>query len=200
MYNIHIKQAIFDYEKEKVFDVRWAGYKKYFSSRDEMIDEIDFCDNTILLIAEDSQGNPLGTMRILNQSLSNIELEQFVDINNILLPSELPCAEATRFSIPKHPNSFQIKLLLFKTFYYYCLKNNIITMLISVREELSKDYKFMLFQNVGEGGAYIHPALGNVYHETYKFNVPHAEKLWHKCSHPFYNFIVEMNHPNISLY
>jgi hypothetical protein len=182
----------------KVFHVRWEGYKKYFKSEEENMDEHDFSSETTLLLAEDRHHNPVGTMRILDRRYGSIELDKFVNLNSFLSEGERVCIEATRFSIPKHPQSKLIKLLLWKSLLLYCQINHIDTILMSVRPAAARSYQCLLFENVGPSGAYRHSLLKNLEHQTYKCNISDRKKVIKKVNWPLYHFFFIEDHSNIN--
>jgi hypothetical protein len=196
---IFVRKATTDEELQKVFNIRWLGYKNYFNSLQEMIDEFDFAPNVTLLLATDDQEQVLGTMRILDQRHGKIELEKFLNIRSLLPETEIPCAEATRFSIPNNPRSPEIKLTLWKAFYRYCTLHEIKSALVSVRPGAVHDYTRLLFEDTGTCGIYTHELLGSIVHYTFKLNIPQAMEKYKACYHPLYEFFFVMEHPNIQL-
>ena len=75
----------------KVFDLRWEGYKKYFKSKDEIVDELDFSQNCTLLLAEDEYHNAIGTLRILDRRFGTVELDKYVELGQ-----RGPCHKSAR--------------------------------------------------------------------------------------------------------
>jgi len=195
---ITVRKAVTVEDMVKVFHVRWEGYKKYFKSEEENMDEHDFSSETTLLLAEDKHHNPVGTMRILDRRYGSIELDKFVNLNSFLSEGERVCIEATRFSIPKHPQSKLIKLLLWKSLLLYCQINHIDTILMSVRPAAARSYQCLLFENVGPSGAYRHSLLKNLEHQTYKCNISDRKKVIKKVNWPLYHFFFIEDHSNIN--
>ena len=184
---------------KKVFDVRWKTYKRFFNKEDDLIDLNDFTPNVTLLLAEDEQNNPVGTIRILDRRSGRIELDQFIEINSLLSRSDMPCAEATRFSIPKHPKSAAIRFLLYKAFLLYCQNKGINTMLISVRRITSRNYRFFYFKHLGPAGIYNHPLMGNLEYHTYKCNISETCKFLKVINFQLYQFFCVKEHLNINI-
>ncbi|SPD76521.1 hypothetical protein PITCH_A980035 [uncultured Desulfobacterium sp.] len=137
---------------EKVMDIRWSGYKKYQLERNSIEDIYDHQENCTLLLAEDSTGNAIGTIRVMNRIKGRIELDDFLDLDNILNETEIYCAEASRLSVPQGPKSKEVKLALWKAYHRYCLAHQITTMVIAARPGASRDYQKLLFKKVGGGG------------------------------------------------
>lgn len=197
--DIFVKEAKTSTEKEQVFNIRWKGYKKYFTRKAEISDDFDIAPNVTLLLAFDKEEHVIGTMRILDRTHGRIELDRFVDVDAMLSPKEQPCAEATRFSIPTHPKSRLVKFALWKAYYRYCLGHDIQTMLIWVRACAARDYRRLLFDDVGIDGQFTHPSLGNVAHYTYKLYIPTAPEKFRAHNHALHNFFCEMPHRNIQI-
>ena len=198
--NIFVRKAKTKEDFEKVFSVRWEGYKRYFSSRHGVIDRFDFSTNTTLLIAEDEYYNPVGTIRIMDRRYGKIELDNYLDINSILSDHEKPCIHVNRFSIPRNPNSSLIKLLLWKGILIYCMRNQIDTILKSVRPAAARLYRSLQFQKVEPLGIYHHPLLGNLEHHTYKVSISRKRKILKEENPVLYNFFFKEYHLNIDIY
>ena len=197
--NIYIRRAQTCEDLEKVFEVRWQGYKKYFSCKNDCIDNLDFSPQTILLLAEDEHHNPVGTLRIIDRRYGNIELDKFIDVDSLLPEDEKSCIEATRFSIPKHPDSKLIKHLLWKSALLYCQINRINIMIKSVRPCAARAYRALLFENVGPAGIYNHTLLGNLEHHTYKLNISKKRNVMKQYNRSLYDFFFVEDHRNINV-
>jgi len=163
------------------------------------VDSKDFNPNATLLLAEDEQNNPVGSIRILDRRSGRIELDQFIEVNSLLSRDEMPCVEATRFSIPKHPNAGAIRFLLYKAFFLYCKNNQINTMLISVRRITSHNYRYFYFKHLGPAGIYHHPLMGNLEYHTYKCNIAETCKFLKLLNYQLYHFFCVKEHLNINI-
>jgi len=196
--NITIRKAVTVDDMVKVFRVRWEGYKKYYKSEEENLDKYDFSPKTTLLLAEDKHHNAVGTIRIIDRRYGGIELDNFIDLDSFLSEKERVCIEATRFSIPKHPDSKLIKLLLWKTLFSYCQINHINTILMSARPAAARSYKCLFFENVGPLGVYRHSLLGTLEHQTYKCNISERKYVMKKNNGHLYHFFFLKKHSNIN--
>lgn len=197
--DIFVRKAVTDDDLQKVFKIRWKGYSKHYNIHNpkEIIDEFDHAANVTLLLATDATNQALGTIRILDRSRGNIEFDRYLNIDSLLTPAEQPCAEASRLSIPSNPKSQQIKLLLWKAFYRYCVIYNIKTMLISaIHDSIAHDYELLLFDNIGV--TFIHP-MAKVEAHIYKLNMLNAEEKFKAHHHLLYDFFVMTEHPNIQV-
>jgi hypothetical protein len=142
---IQVRRAATSADLNKAFSIRWQGYKKYFSDESQIVDGYDYADNCTLLLAIDEDTNPVGTLRLLNSGFGPTEIESFISIESLLEPNEMPFVEATRFSVPPHPLSREIKIALKKAFYLYCIANQVDTMLIWVRPSAAREHKLFLY-------------------------------------------------------
>ena len=206
--DIRIKVAGTPDDRKKVKQLRSEGYKMYFGSRASKSEgEEDLKPNETTYLALDKLDNPVGTIRVLDRRKGDIELDHFLDVDNLLKKDEHPCAEATRFTISKHPQALVIKLLLWRAYLDYCRNNKIKTALISSRKILAKNYEFLLFKDLGKKGVYHHSHLRNKEHRTFKMNIPGMPNLWRQEKQPLYRFMfarqpksIEIDSRNAGLY
>jgi len=189
-------------DRRKVFDLRRLGYRKY---ADTLMQEdiLDSQANCTLILGEDQHGRPVGTMRILESLSGPIELHSFVDLTAILPPSQFQAeqsiAEASRFTILSGAQSKELKLLLWKTFYLFCLDRGVEFMLACVRKPAARDYLQLFFDDVGAAGQFIHPHLGQHAHYTYIAHAPSLERRFRATQHPLADFFLNTPHPFIDL-
>jgi len=193
--SVHVAKSAEDLNK--VFNIRWEGYKKYPIKKEEIIDQYDFSPNMTLLLAEDEYGSAVGTLRILDRRFGEIELDKFVDVDSFVSEKEGNCVEATRFSIPNHPDVKLIKHLLWKALLSYCLIGGINVIIYSVRPQASRIYRRLLFENVGPFGVYHHPLLGNSLHHTFKCVISKKKGVLKMTDPALYDFFFKEDHPNI---
>ncbi|MEW5803365.1 MAG: GNAT family N-acyltransferase [bacterium] len=198
--SITVRKAVTLDDMVKVFQIRYEGYKKYYKSEDENMDQNDFSSHACLLLAEDKHHNPVGTIRILDRRYGKIELDNFVNLDSFLPEGKsLNVIEATRFSIPNHLDSKLIKMLLWKALFLYCQVNHIDTIIMSARPAAARSYRCLLFENVGSLGVYKHPLLGNLEHQTYKCIISEKKHQAKEKNWPLYQFFFVKDHPNIKL-
>lgn len=192
--SVHTAKTINDVKR--VFKIRWQGYKKYFSRKDQNVDKFDFSPNVTFFLAEDQYHRAVGTLRILDRRYGAIELDEFIDVDSFLSEPERSCIEATRFSIPKHPDAKLIKYLLWKALFLHCQKNNVHTILYSGRPSAVRSYRCLSFENVGPAGTYNHALLGGLEHHTYKCNIAKGKDAL-KINYPqLYAFLFTEEHSN----
>ena len=83
---------------ERALEVRWQGYGKYVYNggcKYDSLDELDFAPNSSVCIAEDENGNALGTARYLDRRYGKIELDKFIDVDKLLPAQRGICVEGT---------------------------------------------------------------------------------------------------------
>lgn len=167
-----VRRATTESEREAVYRVRFEGYGRYyrFRSVSDAIDHRDDAPNCVLLFVETERGGAIGTMRILDRRSGSIELDAFVDVDALLRRRSIQtCAEATRLTVvsSSRVERSHALVLLFRSFYDYCRINGIGAMILSTTSRLATVYEKLHFEDVGEGGAYHHPQLGEKPHRTY---------------------------------
>ena len=138
MSGVNVRKVATEEDYESVLYLRQDAYpvKK---SIDFFRDPLDEAENAIVLIAEDQEGTPLGTIRIMNRVQGPIELDQYVDVEKIIKKHSKTCAEATRFIIAPHFDQETILLALYKAYYRFCKSHGITTALISSRQNLTQE-------------------------------------------------------------
>ena len=192
--DIRVRVARTPEDQRKVNQLRAKGYGMYHASRNAKNTEDPIKPNETTFLAVDKEDNPVGTIRILDRTHGKIELDNFLDVDSLIDKRESPCAEATRFTVPKHPKGVIIKILLWQAYFQYCQRKGIRTMLISSRPIIARNYTYLLFEDIGPKGIYKHRHLKNKEHHTYKMNVEKMPVLWRQANHPLSKFMFIGNH------
>lgn len=196
--SLRVRRALNDADRQAVLAVRWQGYRKYGCANGLVAEGIDSSPGAVLLLATDENDTPVGTLRILDRRHGPIELDGFLPVDALIPAARQPIAEATRFSVPPSPASHCVKLVLWKAYYRYAAATGICTMLVAVRPSAARDYKRLLFENLGPSGTFAHAQLGGLAHETWAFDVHTGPQRYRNIGHPFYEFFVEREHPAIT--
>lgn len=194
---IQVRRARSTAELEKVYEVRYRGYAKYFSDPMQVKEPLDQTPGCVLLLAADAQGHALGTLRILDRRRGPIELDSYLDVDRLLPAERHPVAEATRYSVPANPASKWIKLALCKAYFQYCRETLSRTMLIWIRKCAEREYQRMLFERIDSNGGFSHPRLGSLPHQTWALDVQSAPARYRASAYPLYQLLYEAEHPNI---
>lgn len=185
--------------RSEAFQVRFNGYKRYFSGVEACTDELDHLPQTTLMLARHKFEGPLGTLRIIDRRKGTIELDQFLDLSRLLGEKARSCAEATRFSVPQGPHAKVVKLLLWKAFMRFCKAGEVQRMIVWTKPAASRDYRFLMFQSLGIEGKFRHPILGNREHETFVTEMEDADSRFSSSHHPLHKFMFAHHHPQIHL-
>lgn len=183
-------------DREKVFETRLKGYRRYFDKIENVIDEHDYAPNHHLLLAVNEYGTPVGTMRLLDRRYGNIELDTFINVGNIIDECySNSCVEVTRFAVPTNEYSKEIKTELYKAYYLYCWKNDIKAGVIWAKRAMVREYKWLGFESLGEKGKFKHLKLSNAPHETFILPFNH-DKSW-QMRHPLFKIVCQGASENI---
>lgn len=191
--DITVKEVRTPEDRRKALQLRERGYRMYFDSGGGAAAHDKPLPNETIFLAVDQNDTPVGTLRVLDRTKGKIELDDFLDVDSLLDEKEKPCAEATRFTIAKHPKAVLIKILLWRAYFKYCQSRNIRTMLISSRQIMAKNYTYLLFKEIELKGIYRHSHLKNKEHRTYKMNIPNLRNLWIQAKHPLFKFMFVRN-------
>lgn len=182
---------------EKVMQLRWEGYKKYFSNREQVCDRFDVQENCTLLLACADDGKPLGTIRLLNSDYGQTEVENYLPIRSLLDADYGQFIEATRLSVPHCERSNFVKFALKKAYYKYCLAARINAMLIWVRPSGAREHRLWHFFDLGEQAKFTHPALGNLEHRTMICDVERAIGNFRRDNFPWLPMLMDETVVNI---
>lgn len=188
-------------ERKQAFDVRWVGYQKYLSCREQCVDEYD--DGAILYVAiETATGKMVGCLRMLRMD-GGLEVERHLDISDWLSDGKR-VVEINRFSIPRHPRAKEIKLGLFKLLYLDELSKGYDHLVIVARRPAISQYKAIGFEDYPGENVFLHPALGNLPHYVLTLRLvrgdlpPPSGHPLHE-HHPLHRFFCKESHSNIFL-
>lgn len=195
-----VKLVTTEEEMNKAVSIRHAAYARHvpdFAEQLKRPESRDFEDGTAILLAESRMdGTPLGTMRIQTNQFGPLGLEQSVDLPESLQGMSL--AEATRLGVTEAREGRVVKTFLFKAYYLYCVHAEVDWMVITARKPIDRQYDALLFHDVFGKNEYIPMChVGNIPHRVMSFNVRQAEPNWRAVSHPLYNLVFEVNHPDI---
>ncbi|AMP00457.1 hypothetical protein CAter282_2603 [Collimonas arenae] len=187
---------------QKAVGIRYAAYNRHLPKLAENLirfEDADLAKDTIVLLAESKlDGSPLGTMRIQTNHYHPLGLEQSVTLPAWLQGQHL--AEATRLGVASGQVGKVVKTLLFKAYFEYCVEHGIDWMVITARSPLDRQYDALLFQDVFSGREFIPMRhVGNLPHRVMAFEVATARERWAAASHPLFDLMFEMRHPDLTL-
>jgi len=186
----------------KALQIRYAAYARHvpsFAESLKMAEPNDRDNGVAILLAESKlDGSPLGTMRIQTNWHQPLSLEQSVELPAWLQNKSL--AEATRLGVTEQKIGRNVKTVLFKAYFLYCVENGIDWMVIAGRSPIDRQYDRLLFSEVYPGMGYIPLRhANNMPHRVLSFEVATAEERWNLAKHPLTNFIFHTHHPDIQI-
>ncbi|QAU33219.1 hypothetical protein [Janthinobacterium sp. 17J80-10] len=189
-------------ELSKALQIRYAAYARHvpsFAESLKMAEPNDRDSGVAILLAESKlDGSPLGTMRIQTNWYNPLSLEQSVELPAWLQNKSL--AEATRLGVTEQKIGRNVKTVLFKAYFLYCVENGIDWMVIAGRSPIDRQYDRLLFSEVYPGMGYIPLRhANNMPHRVLSFEVATAEERWNLAKHPLTNFIFHTRHPDIDI-
>ena len=189
-------------ELQKAIHIRHAAYSRHvpaFAETLKAAEQMDMQEGVAILLAESKlDGAPLGTMRIQTNQYGPLNLEQSVTLPDWLAQRSL--AEATRLGVTDQRIGRLVKTVLFKSFYQYCVTNDIEWMVISGRAPVDRQYDQLLFNDVFPGQGYMPLRhVGNIPHRILSFDVAAAKRRWTEANHPLHNFVFQTYHPDIHI-
>lgn len=189
-------------ELSKALQIRYAAYARHvpsFAESLKMAEPNDRDNGVAILLAESKlDGSPLGTMRIQTNWHQPLSLEQSVELPAWLQNKSL--AEATRLGVTEQKIGRNVKTVLFKAYFLYCVENGIDWMVIAGRSPIDRQYDRLLFSEVYPGMGYIPLRhANNMPHRVLSFEVATAEERWNLAKHPLTNFIFHTRHPDIDI-
>jgi len=180
-------------ELTKAVAIRHAAYARHLEPAiaDALREPepLDTLPGVAVLLAESKlDGSPLGTMRIQTNAYRPLTLEASVPLPAWMEGKQL--AEATRLGITQDKVGRVVKMVLFKAFYLYCLKQQIDFMVIAGRAPVDRQYERLLMQDVYPGMGYIPlKHMFNIPHRVMHLNVPGAQALWDAADHPMLGYM-----------
>lgn len=176
----------------RIATLRYKGYR-CFDSVTSALDDLDFAANCLLLVAETPQRGIVGTVRLLEGG-GEIELDRFVDVEGIAALRGRSFVEGTRLVVPLCREALVIKALLCKAFWLHCLARRRDYLLLSSKDHIADFYRFMLMEDLGAPGAYVHARLNNTPHRTYLLHAESAPRLYEEHNHPYAELLLHTPH------
>ena len=150
--------------RELVMPLRVRGYSKYGLGLLDLEDAGDHHENCVHLVAKTSCGQVSGYSRILFGRIGMLpmscltSLADFPEFQNGVL------CEASHFCVPSIPEATHVKSALWRAGLQEALGRTASHLLLSTRKGGLRDYRRMLFRELGAKGEYHHPKRGNRKH------------------------------------
>jgi hypothetical protein len=160
------------------------------------LDEGGAC--TSYIATDKASGQPVGTLRVqVGAPGLPLTLE-----GSYSLPATIAAttrAELTRMSVSPGADPL-VRLVLWKTGYYFCLANQVQYMVIGARRPaLIRQYRSLGFEQITDAPVPFTHA-GGFMHSVLQFDVRSAERRWFETHHPLYEFMVDTHHPDMSVF
>ncbi|HEV7576991.1 MAG TPA: hypothetical protein VGO85_13180 [Caldimonas sp.] len=189
----------------KVCDVRASGYGHHAPAlREHMAipDMIDLSPWTAVFLCEDKgSGAPIGTMRMQDNTRGGVqvEIEKYLQMPEWLTRSGGRC-EMSRLVITPGADRLA-KAALWKAGYLRCLAMQVHWLVIGARKPgLMKQYEYLGAKDMYEDRRLVPLGHGwNLPHRIFVMDVRNAARDWHEEEHRLLRFMVETDHPDISI-
>lgn len=183
--------------------VRAQAYGHHLPQMHHTLAEPDALDRqrrtASFLCRDKASGAPIGTARIQRSCHAPLQLE-----SSLILPhwlADQPKAEITRLAVMPGADA-QVRLMLMKAGYLYCLANQVRWMVIGARSDaLIRIYRKLGFRDVlGADDRVPLAHAGGLPHRILAFDVTAAERTWLAARHGLYPFMIETFHPDLMLF
>lgn len=192
-----VRIARTDADYEKVLSLRRKGFAKFLGSGVDVRDKYDLLPTSFILLAEDQDGNPVGTARFLLRPKGPVETAQYADLSRHSGLDE--CMEGTKFTIPPFPGSAMTKLAIWKAFYLLALALNTPALMVAARRSARRDYEALLFEDTGIN--FLHPLDAKKRNHTVMLlDLRQAKSRYEAHEHKLYDFFFVKKHPQIRLF
>jgi hypothetical protein len=183
--------------------VRAEAYGHHVPELGQALAEPDLVDRqrgtAVVLCRDKATGQAVGTARVQRSGARPLQLE-----SSLILPAKLsgqPRAEITRLAVMPGADA-QVRLMLFKASYLYCLASQTRWLVIGARSDaLIRIYrKLGFFDVLGPDQRVPLAHAGNLPHRILAFDVVAAERTWLAAGHGLYPFMIDTYHPDLQLF
>lgn len=197
---ITVRRAVTDADFSLVGRLRKEGFSRV-SDQDGIVwvDDFDRSPGMFSLIAYNSSSEPVGTMRVQDGRVSELEISRFIPLGSLLTPDQIPAIQGARLSVIKKAESTDAMLALFKSVWQWCLRENIKSILIASPPWAKPVYDFLMFEDLGPHGHFEHFFLDNTPHISMRMPVDKPVFVWPAVQHPLYVQYNEIVHPRLDL-
>lgn len=187
----------------KVCDLRATCYGRHAPGlREHMArpDPIDVSPWTSIFLCEDkSSGAAIGTMRVVdNAHGTRLEIEQFLEVPGWMARDTR--GEMTRLVVAPGSDPL-VKAALWKAGYLRCLQARVQWLVIGARKPgLIKQYQYLGAKDMYEDQHLVPLGHGwSLPHRIFILNIMAAADDWYESQHRLLRFMVETQHPDISI-
>lgn len=195
-----VRLASGDHDLRKAAHIRQQAYTRHLPevgaklSQPEAIDALP--DSAVLLAESKVDGSALGTVRVQTNRHQALALESALRLPAWLEGARL--AHISRLGVAQGAMGRLVKLVLFKGLFQYWERNEIEWAVVAARSPLDRMYEQLLFVDVFPTQGYIPlPHMGDIPHRVMAFEVATARRRWRQTGHPLYDFMVNIDHPDL---
>ncbi len=190
----------------KVCEVRSLGYGHHSPAlREHMAipDAIDQSPWTAVFLCEDkASGAPVGTMRVQDNTRGGVqvEIEKYLQLPEWLTTIGSGRCEMSRLVVTTGADPL-VKAALWKAGYLRCLAMKIQWLIIGARKPgLMRQYEYLGAKDMYEDRRLVPMGHGwNLPHRVFVLNILTAALDWYQERHRLLRFMVETDHPDISI-
>lgn len=194
-----VKVAAAD-ELMAVARLRAAAYGKHLPALATHLLQPEAADfelgNEVFVAVSKLDGSMLGTIRTHSNLFKPLPLEASMDLPARFRGRRL--IEATRLSVLGNLHASVVRNALFKTFFHYCVAQQVDWMLAAGRRPVDRLYDTMLWRDVdGVGKLYPMAHAAGVPHRVMCMAPAEAEPIWRAADHPLFRFAFQTWHPDL---
>ncbi len=196
-----VRLASDERDLRRAIAVRMQAYGRHVPGMEEVLsapESDDFRSDAVLMLAESkSDGQVLGSMRLLTNIQHPLHLEEELDLPRQFHGRKL--LEAWRLTVRPGEAARQVSTALYKALYEVSFHAGIDHVLVVARNPVDRLYRAMQFKDALEGKKI---ALSNTLflpHGLYYLPVKEADALWRAAECPMYPFMAQTHHPDIEI-
>lgn len=196
-----IRMAHSEADLRQAVAVRTQAYGRHVPGMETVLKEPeadDVRDDAILLIAESkSDGQVLGSIRLITNSQQALHLEHEVELPTLFRGHRL--LEAWRLTVRNCEQARMVAAALYKSLYEVSFWAGIDYVLVVARRPVDRLYKAMQFKDALGGKKLALSNTLNLPHGLYYLPVREADALWRAAQCPLYPFMALTRHPDIDI-
>lgn len=187
----------------RAVDIRAEAYERHWPNLYGQLTSPEAQDrdpNSLIFLAESkSNGQPVGTMRVDTNLISELPLGPSVEP-----PPEMKgqtIAYITRLGVKQGSTGSLVKLALFKSLHRYCLAKQLAWILVGIRPPGDRDYVRMGFVDINNGSDLVSiGSSGGIPVRLMALEVNTVERKGKEAAHPLYKFMFLDFHPDIEIF
>lgn len=198
-----VREVETDDDMGKVCELRTRCYGRQAPALGQHMahpDSMDRSPSTTIFLCEDkSTGTPIGSMRVVDNTLgTTLEIEHFLDVPAWMAREAR--GEMTRLVVAPGSDPL-VKAALWKAGYLRCLHAQVHWLVIGARKPgLIKQYQYLGAKDMYPDQRLVPLGHGvSLPHRILIFDVQAASEEWYEGQHRLLRFMVETEHPDISL-